>query len=89
MSDTESEPTAEDSQDEFEGIEVEATEFGENRASGITVSTNANYSLEPYADEPLADEAWLANYRKIQEEESEVEEDLTKRLENRARVSDW
>ena len=37
MSGTESERTAEDSQDEFESIEVEATEFGENRASGITV----------------------------------------------------
>jgi len=89
MSGTESERTAEDSQDEFESIEVEAPEFGENRASGITVSTNADDSLEPYADEPLADEAWLANYRKIQEEESELEEDLTKRLENRVRVSDW
>ena len=60
-----------------------------NRASGITVSTKADDSLEPYADEPLADEAWLANYRKIQEEESELDEDLTKRLENRVRVSDW
>ena len=29
MSGTESERTAEDSQDEFESIEVEATEFGE------------------------------------------------------------
>ena len=63
--------------------------LGENRASGITVSTNADDSLGPYADEPLADEAWLANYRKIQEEESELEEDLTKRLDNRVRVSDW
>ena len=90
MSGTESERTAEDSQDEFESIEVEATEFGENRAtSGITVSTNADDSLEPYADEPLADEAWLANYRKIQEEKSELEEDLIKRLENRVRVSYW
>ena len=44
MSGTESERTAEDSQDEFESIEVEATEFGENRASGITVSTNADDS---------------------------------------------
>ena len=88
MSGTESERTAEDSQDEFESIEVEATEFGENRASGITVSTNADDSLEPYADEPLADEAWLANYRKIQEK-SELEEDLIKRLENKVRVSYW
>lgn len=89
MSGTESERTAEDSQDEFESIEVEATEFGENRASGIAVSANADDSLEPYADEPLADEAWLANYRKIQEEKSELEEDLIKWLENRVRVSYW
>ena len=84
---TESERPAEDSQDEFdESIEVEVIEFAEDRASGIT---NADDSLEPYADEPLADEAWLANYRKEQEEKSELEEDLTKRLENRVRVSDW
>lgn len=89
MSGTESERTAEDSQDEFESIEVETTELGENRASGTAVSTKADDSLEPYADEPLADEAWLANYRKIQEEKSELEEDLIKRLENRVRVSYW
>ena len=89
MSGTESERTAEDSQDEFESIEVEATELGENRASGIAVSTKADDFLEPYADEPLADEAWLANYRKIREEKSELEEDLIKRLENRVRVSYW
>ena len=71
MSGTESEETAEDSQNEFIE-EVEATEFGENRASGITVSTNADDSLEPYADEPLADKAWLANYRKIQDENWEL-----------------
>ena len=88
MPGTESERTAEDSQDQFESIEVEATEFGENRASGITVSTNADDSLEPYADEPLADEEWLANYRNIQEK-SEIEEDLIKRLENKVRVSYW
>ena len=84
---TESERTAEDSQDEFdESIEVEVIEFAEDRASGII---NADDSLESYADEPLADEAWLTNYRKEQEEKSELEEDLTKRLENRVRVSDW
>ena len=87
ISGTESEWTAEDSQDEFdESIKVEGIEFAEDRASGIT---NADDSLEPYADKPLADEAWLANYRKVQEEKSKLEEDLIKRLENRVRVSDW
>lgn len=45
MCGSESERTAKDSQDEFESTEVEATKFGENRASGITVSTNADDSL--------------------------------------------
>lgn len=39
--------------------------------------------LEPYADEPLADEEWLKNYRKEQEEKRQLEEDLKTRLENR------
>ena len=67
----------------------ESTSFGKNGASGITVSTNADDSSQPYADEPLADEAWLANYRKIQEENSKLKEDLTKWLENGVQVSDW
>ena len=44
-------------------------------------------TLEPYADEPIADEEWLKRYRKEQEEKRRLEEDLTKRLENRVRVS--
>ena len=46
-------------------------------------------TLEPYADEPIADEEWLKKYRKEQEEKRQLEEDLTKRLENRVRVSGW
>ena len=29
-------------------------------------------SREPYADEPLADEAWLANHRKEKEEKDQL-----------------
>ena len=46
-------------------------------------------TLEPYADEPIADEEWLKRYRKEQEGKRRLEEDLTKRLENRVRVSEW
>ena len=46
-------------------------------------------TLEPYADEPIADEEWLKRYRKEQQEKRRLEEDLTKRLENRVRVSGW
>ena len=45
-------------------------------------------TLEPCADETIADEEWLKRYRKEQEEKRRPEEDLTKRLENRVRVSD-
>ena len=46
-------------------------------------------TLEPYTDEPIADEEWLKRYRKEQEEKRRLEEDLMKRLENRVRVSGW
>ena len=35
-------------------------------------------SLEPYADEPLADEEWLANYRKEMEEKDQLENEFRK-----------
>lgn len=37
--------------------------------------TRAN-SLEPYADEPLADEKWLANYKIEKEEKDQLENEL-------------
>jgi len=44
---------------------------GEDRASG----TREDDSLEPYADEPLADEEWLKNYRREQGDKRQLEED--------------
>ena len=82
----ESEQTAEEnSQDEFENIEVEAT-VGEHGASATISEEDL---LEPYSDKLLADEEWLSQYRRDQEEKCELEEDLKKRLENRVRVGDW
>ena len=80
LSDTESEQTAEES-----SVEVEAID-------GVHETSNTcedDDTLEPYADEPIADEEWLKRYRKEQEEKRRLEEDLTKRLENRVRVSGW
>ena len=42
-----------------------------------------------FTDEPLADEEWLANYRKKQQENQKVERELKKRLENRVLVREW
>ena len=50
---------------------------------------NEDDSLEPYRDEPLADEEWLAHYRKKQEENQKLEIELKKLLENRVLVEKW
>lgn len=88
LSGTESEQTTEESsQDEFNTIEVEATE---GEASGLGhVRALEDDSLESYVDNPLADEEWLRVYRKEQQEKRQLEEELKKRLENRVRVADW
>ena len=51
--------TAEFSQDEFGNVEVEGLAI-EVEASGR--SYDEDDSLEPYTDEPLADEEWLAQF---------------------------
>ena len=49
-------------------IEVEATE----RETSGGMCALEDDSLEPYADEPLADEEWLRVYRKEQQEKLRV-----------------
>ena len=61
-----------------------------SRSDGVRETSNTcedDDTLEPYADEPIVDEEWLKRYRKEQEEKRRLEEDLTKRLENRVRVN--
>ena len=86
LSDTESEETAkESSQDEFESVEVEVID-GVHKTSNTCEDDD---TLEPYADEPIANEEWLKRYRKEQEEKRRLEEDLTKHLENKVHVGEW
>jgi hypothetical protein len=42
-----------------------------------------------YADEPLADEEWLANYNKQEKERLEIEKKLCKRLDGSVQLSEW
>ena len=70
LSGTEGDNTVEYRQDEFESVEVKAAE---GEASGRSYEREDD-SLEPYADEPLADEEWLENYRKGQEEKQNLED---------------
>ncbi len=42
-----------------------------------------------YADEPLADEEWLANYNQQEKERLDTEEMLAKRLNGSVEVREW
>ena len=59
------------SRDDFEHVKLETIYFDQERES----STEGN-SLEPYGNEPLADEEWLERYRKKQEEKQRLKEEL-------------
>ena len=76
--------TAEFSQDEIDNVEVEATVDASVRSY-----ENEDDSIEPYTDEPLADEEWLARYRQREEENKKLESELKKRLENCVPVKEW
>jgi len=77
--------TAEFRRDEIDNVEVQAVQV---EASGRGYE-NEHDSLEPYMDEPLADEEWLAHYRKKQAENQKLEVELKKLLENRVLVEKW
>ena len=76
------------SENEDYQIEVDANDCVLELDESATRATSG-HSLEPYADEPLADEEWLANYRKENEEKDQLENELKRRLENSVRVEVW
>ena len=45
--------------------------------------------IVPYADDPLADSAWTAEYEKEMKENEELEKELKHRLEGRVEVDVW
>ena len=53
-------------------------------------SVNETYimSMEPEAEEPLADEEWLQNYRKEQEDNEDFKSELNQSLYNAVPVSE-
>ena len=69
------------SENEEYQIEVEVTD--------CVFEPDESSTLEPYADEPIADAEWLANYRKEQEENDQLEKELKQRLENAVPVGEW
>ena len=64
-------------------VELEAT------SCGVDESASTGTETQNYAEEPLADEEWLQNYGKEQEEKEDLVEELKLRLHNFVPVSDW
>ena len=50
---------------------------------------NANSDIEAYFDEPMADEAWLADYLRRREEDEERQQQLQLRLNGNEPVTSW
>lgn len=69
------------SENEEYQIEVEAAD--------CVFEPDESSTQEPYADEPIANAEWLANYRKEQEEIDQLEKELQQRLENAVPVGEW
>ena len=64
-------------------VELEAT------SCDVDESASTGTETQNYAEEPLADEEWLQNYGKEQEEKEDLVEELKLRLHNFVPVSDW
>ena len=52
-------------------------------------SDSSDEDIVPYADDPLADSAWTAEYEKEMKENEELEKELKHRLEGRVEVDVW
>ena len=83
MSDTSS--RSDDSQNDSD---CSYTEEYVGAAAGVSVYGDARIVV-PYSDEPLADEAWLEEYRREKEEEQREEDKLKKRLDGSTKLKSW
>ena len=74
---------------DFQEIETEERANQELPSESSTSDQETDSELQAYTDEPLADEEWLKNYRQQQEEKSNQEKVLKKRLEGETKICDW
>ena len=61
----------------------------ENHHEPDTNSDDEDSSGLAYADEPLADEAWLENYNREEQERLEEEEKFNNRLNGLVELGEW
>ena len=74
---------------DFQEIETEERANQELPSESSTSDQETDSELQAYTDEPLAVEEWLKNYRQQQEEKSNQEEVLKKRLVDETKTGDW
>ena len=74
---------------DFQEIETEERANQELPSESSTSDQETDSELQAYTDEPLADEEWLKNYRQQQEEKSNQEKVLKKRLAGETKICDW
>ena len=74
---------------DFQEIETEQRANQELPSESSTSDQETDSELQAYTDEPLGDEEWLKNYRQPQEEKSNQEEVLKKRLADETKTCDW
>ncbi len=85
-SDSESSYQTDDS--DFNYIPQYAIEDAENCENDCNEDEGSS-GIIAYADEPLADEAWLANYNREEQERLQTEEKLAKRLDGTVESGEW
>ena len=69
------------------GYIIENAEFVENPSDN---SSEGELNVDmAYAEEPLANEQWLANYNRQEKERIEIQEKLAKRLDGSVQLNEW
>ena len=74
---------------DFQEIETEQRANQELPSESSTSDQETDSELQAYTDEPLGGEEWLKDYREQQEEKSNQEEVLKKRLADETKTGDW
>ena len=88
--------TSSEASDPSVGIQYESEdEYQENRNCESTnfvcsnTEADSNTDIKAYFDEPIADEAWLENYREKREEDHERRKDFELLWDGTKPVSTW
>lgn len=88
-SDSETSYQSDDSEINFIPGYVIIEDAGINNDGNIHHDDSEDSYAGAYAEEPLADEAWLENYNREEQERLVIEEKLVRRLNNETEISEW